>query len=55
MLEPIAATDEAPATAYVLEFKVYDADDEQGLLDTVEAALRQIDEKQYDAELLARE
>lgn len=55
MLEPIAAGDgNAPATAYVLEFKVYDAEDEQGLLDTVEAALRQIEDKGYDAELLAK-
>lgn len=54
MLEPIIATDESTTTAYVLEFKVYDAEDEQGLQDTVKAALRQIDEKQYDAELLAK-
>ncbi|MCI8338318.1 MAG: AAA family ATPase [Lachnospiraceae bacterium] len=55
MLEPIAAGDgNAPATAYVLEFKVYDAEDEQGLQDTVEAALRQIEDKGYDAELLAK-
>lgn len=55
MLEPIAAGDgNAPATAYVLEFKVYDAEDEQGLPDTVEAALRQIEDKGYDAELLAK-
>lgn len=55
MLEPITAGDgNAPATAYVLEFKVYDAEDEQGLQDTVEAALRQIEDKGYDAELLAK-
>ena len=55
MLEPIAAGDgNAPATAYVLEFKVYDAEDEQGLQDTVEAALRQIEDKEYDAKLLAK-
>ncbi len=35
----------------VMEFKVYDPDTEKSLQETVEAALRQIQEKQYDAEL----
>ncbi len=39
--------------AVVLEFKVFDAEDEKELKDTVKAALKQIEEKQYDAELLA--
>lgn len=50
MLEPISAED----TAYILEFKVYDSDDGKDLQDTVQAAHRQIDEKKYDASLLAK-
>ncbi len=38
-------------SAIVMEFKVYDPDTEKSLQETVEAALRQIQEKQYDAEL----
>ena len=37
--------------AYVLEFKVHDPEDETSLQETVQAALTQIQEKQYDAEL----
>lgn len=50
MLEPRNTGD----IAYVLEFKVYDWEDEKTLQDTVEAAHRQMDEKQYDANLMAR-
>lgn len=39
--------------AIVMEFKVFDSDEEQDLKDTVQAALKQIEEKQYDTELLA--
>ncbi len=40
-------------SAYVLEFKVYDPEDEKDLEETVQAALDQIEEKQYDAGLIA--
>ena len=40
--------------AYVLEFKVHDPEEEESLQETVQAALMQIQEKQYDTELLAR-
>ena len=35
--------------AYVLEFKVHDPEEEESLQETVQAALMQIQEKQYDA------
>ena len=38
--------------AYILEFKVYDQDEEKGLEDTVKSALKQIEDKQYDTELI---
>ncbi len=37
--------------AYVLEFKVHDPEEETSMRETVQAALTQIQEKQYDAEL----
>ena len=40
--------------AIILEFKVYDPEDEETLKDTVKDALRQIEEKQYAAQLEAR-
>ena len=50
LLEPKNAND----YAYILEFKVYDPEEEETLKDTVKAALAQIEEKQYAAELLAK-
>ena len=40
--------------AFILEFKVYDSEEEGSLQDTVASALRQIEEKQYEASLLAK-
>ena len=40
--------------AIVIEFKVYNRRKEQSLEDTAQSALRQIEEKNYDAELIAR-
>ena len=50
ILEPLKEGD----LAYILEFKVYDPDDEESLRDTVAAALAQIEEMQYEADLLAK-
>ena len=51
MLEP---KDCVADDAILLEFKVQDSEDEAELADTVQAALRQIEEKQYAAQLAAR-
>ena len=40
--------------AIILEFKVHDEEDEESLKDTVAAALKQIEDKQYAAQLEAR-
>lgn len=40
--------------AFILEFKVYDKEEEKTLADTVASAHKQIEEKQYEAALLAR-
>ena len=40
--------------AFILEFKVLEPDEERGLTDTVQSALRQIESKNYDAELIER-
>ena len=50
MLEPLKKND----YAYIIEFKVHDSEDEQTLEDTVKAALEQIEEKQYEANLLEK-
>lgn len=41
-------------TTFVMEFKVHDPEEEGSLQDTVKAALQQIQEKNYDAELQSR-
>jgi len=40
--------------AIVLEFKVLDLESEETLEDTAQSALKQIEEKNYDAELISR-
>ena len=49
MLVPLNEADDA----IILEFKVYEADEEGSLQETVQSALKQIEEKNYDAELTA--
>ena len=51
MLEPKRPQED---DAIILEFKVYDEDDEENLKETVQSALAQIEEKQYVAQLIAR-
>jgi len=51
MLEPRNPKED---DAIILEFKVHDPEDEGTLKDTVQAALAQIEEKQYAAQLLAK-
>ena len=51
MLEPRNPNED---DAIILEFKVHDPEDEATLKDTVQAALAQIEEKQYRAQLISR-
>lgn len=51
MLEPVSAEDDA----IIIEFKVFNARREKTLEETVENALRQIQEKAYERSLLAKE
>ena len=50
MIEPKDKTKDA----FVLEFKVRDMEDEKSLSETVEKALAQIEEKQYEIDLIAK-
>ena len=50
MLEPKNMED----YAYILEFKTYNKEDEEGLKDMVQAALAQIEEKKYEASLITK-
>ena len=50
----VPKSDDRKYNAIILEFKVYDSYDESTLEDTAQSALRQIEEKNYDAEIIAR-
>lgn len=50
VLEPLNCKDDA----IILEFKVYDKDDEKTLADTVSSALKQIEEKKYETNMVAK-
>ena len=50
----IEPKDPTKQDAYILEFKVFNSRKESNLEDTVDAALRQIEEKQYTAGLMER-
>ena len=50
MLKPRKKEDDG----IILEFKVYDPGDEESLEDTVKAALKQIEDKNYEAVLSAK-
>lgn len=50
VIEPLKTDD----YAYILEFKVFDSEEEKSLKDTAAAALAQIEEKKYETSLLAK-
>ena len=43
-----------PDPAIIFEFKVFDSENEKCMEDTVQSALDQIEEKEYDAELIEK-
>ncbi len=49
MLEPVKGDD-----GIILEFKVQDAENEKELSDTVQAALKQIEDRKYETALVAK-
>jgi hypothetical protein len=50
MMTPLNQTDDA----IIIEFKVYDSEDEKDLKDTVQDALRQIEEERYEETLITQ-
>ena len=50
MIEP----KDSKKDAFILEFKVHDPEDEKDLKETVQSALKQIEEKQYETTLIAK-
>lgn len=50
----IPKKDDRKYNAIILEFKVFDSYDESTIEDTVKSALKQIEEKSYDTELMAQ-
>lgn len=50
MMEPLNQNDDA----VIMEFKVFQPRKEKDLADTVEAALKQIEDKKYEAILIAK-
>ena len=50
LLEPLNKEDQG----IILEFKVYDSEEEKDLQDTVRAALQQIEDKKYSQQLLSK-
>ena len=50
MLEPL----DRKKDAFILEFKIRDQEDEKSMEETVAAALAQIEEKQYEANLISK-
>ena len=50
MLEPRDKNEKA----FIMEFKIYDQEDEDGLKDTVQSALKQIEDKKYASVLIAK-